>query len=150
MHLHTLAHACTRMHTLAHACTRLHTLAHARMHTHAHVMHTPSTRHMHTPCTRHMHMPCTPTHTPCTRAMHASCICHATRICHAKVHMPRHPRCADYGVVSGYNDDFPQREAWVIGATSRCCPLMACRHGGVLTGGGAPLCETSTRIMFQC
>ena len=23
--------------------------------------------------------------------------------------MPRHPRCADYGVVSGYNDDFPQR-----------------------------------------
>jgi hypothetical protein len=38
--------------------------------------------------------------------------------------------CADYGVVSGYNDDFPQREAWVIGATSRCCPLMACRHGG--------------------
>ena len=30
-------------------------------------------------------------------------------ICHATVHMPRHPRCADYGVVSGYNDDFPQR-----------------------------------------
>ena len=30
---------------------------------------------------------------------------------HVAVHMPcsLHTRCADYGVVSGYNEDFPQR-----------------------------------------
>ena len=61
------------------------------------------------------------------------CICHAT---------PGVPTT----VWSRATTMTSRSEAWAIGATSRCCPLMACRHGGVLTGGGAPLCETSTRI----
>ena len=77
-------------------------------------------------------------HTPCTR--HAHCCSHA--MLHITPGVPT-------TVWSRATTTTSRSEAWAIGATSRCCLPRGSRHGDGPTGGGAPLCETSTRTCFS-
>ena len=76
-------------------------------------------------------------------AMHApyplQCICHATR----------HTRCADYGVVSGYNDDFPQRGLGDRGDEQVLPTEGVPARGRPNRGGSAPVRDFN-KNMFQC
>ena len=81
--------------------------------------------------------------------MRLLCACHAAT------------RCADYGVVSGYNDDFPQRgttEQGVWGEEqvllAQGLPPRGWAHKGGMEGGAAPMrahvVRDFNRNMFQC
>ena len=95
-----------------------------RMHTHT-TMH--MTMHMRMPRTRHGH------------AMDTPYACHATR----------HTRCADYGVVSGYNDDFPQRGLGDRGDEQVLPTEGVPARGRPNRGGSAPVRDFN-KNMFQC
>ena len=85
-----------------------------------------------------MHMPC------------AACTSHARAMCIA-VHMPcsLHTRCADYGVVSGYNDDFPQRGLGDRGDEQVLPTEGVPARGRPNRGGSAPVRDFN-KNMFQC
>ena len=76
---------------------------------------------IHVPCSPHVHMPC---YTP-------------------------HHRCADYGVVSGYNDDFPQRGLGDRGDEQVLPTEGAPARGRPSRGGSAPVRDFN-KNMFQC
>ena len=79
-------------------------------------------------------------HTPYTRHAHSM---HSYRCLYAMLHATPGVLTTVWSLATTMTS---RSEAWATGATSRCCPLMASRHGGAPTGGVAPLCETSTRI----
>ena len=72
-------------------------------------------------------------------AVHIAVVCHATR----------HTRCADYGVVSGYNDDFPQRGLGDRGDEQVLPADGVPARGRPNRGSSAPVRDFN-KNMFQC
>ena len=81
---------------------------------------------------------------PCSaHAVPVPCI--SLFVCHAT----RHTRCADYGVVSGYNDDFPQRGLGDRGDEQVLPADGVPARGRPNRGSSAPVRDFN-KNMFQC